>query len=59
MEMKASRAAIAVSPAIQAAPSRNLGNSNARARAKMEAGRSCKAATKKAQVFRARAVLVS
>ena len=57
-EMRASRAVAVVGPASQAAPSRKLGTSNARAKDKAKAGRSCKAMTRKAQVLRARAVLV-
>ena len=37
MEMRASRAAVAAGLANQATPSRNLGTSNARAKAKAEA----------------------
>ena len=56
--MWASRAAVAAGPTSQAAPRRKLGTSNARARAKAEAERNCKAITRKAQVLRATAVLV-
>ena len=58
METRASRVAKATSPASQAAPIRNLGISNTRAKAKVEAGRSRKATARKAQVSRTRAVLV-
>ena len=59
METRARRAVAATGPASQAVPSRKLGTSNARAKAKTEAGRSHKAMTRKAQVVTARAVPVS
>ena len=58
-ETRASREVVAAGPASQAAPSRNLGTSNTRAKAKVETGRSHKQMTRKAQLLRARAVLVS
>ena len=58
METRASRAVVAAGQASQAAPSRKLGTSNARANAKAEAGRNHKATTRKVQVLRARAVLI-
>ena len=58
MEMRASRTAVAAGPTRQVAISRNLGTSNARVGAKVEAGRSCKAMSRKAQVLRASMVLV-
>ena len=56
--MRASRVTVAVGPANQAAPSRLLGTSNARAKAKAKAGRNYQAMTRKAQVLRARMVLI-
>ena len=58
VEMRVSRVIAEASPASQVAPSRKLGTGNARVKAKAEAGRNCKALTRKAQVLRARAVLV-
>ena len=58
VETRASRSVVIVGPAYQAAPSRKLGTSNTRAKAKAEAGRNHKETTRKAQVLRARAVLV-
>ena len=58
MEARVSRAVAAVGPASQAVPSRKVGTSNARAKAKVETGRKHREMTREAQVLRARAVLV-
>ena len=56
--MTGKQAVAAVGRASQAALSRRRGTSNAKARAKVEAGRSRKAMSRKAQVLRTRMVLV-
>ena len=58
METRASRVVEVAGSPSQAAPSSKLETSNARVRVEVEAGRSRKETTKKAQVLRARVVLV-
>ena len=59
MEMRASRTVAVVACASQAAPSRKLGTSHAKARAKAEAGKSRNKMVKKAPFSRARVALVN